>query len=151
MTGDHDWLCSLLFDSPGGDSSGVQDQLRNAQAIYATNKAFAAVLADGTVVTWGDAEAFTDSLDLGKQHGGLTKISDMLHHNYLIYFEMLACLVSMIQILFQSDWNHHLVEFFKMHRRILAATEIPKWIRRWCNFVKLGKGSSWTFYFPGGI
>lgn len=44
----------------GGDSSEVQDQLRNVQSIYATNKAFAAILADGTVVTWGDAETSTE-------------------------------------------------------------------------------------------
>lgn len=60
VTWDRDWFCSLLFGSWGGDSSGVQDQLRNAQSIYATNKAFAAILADGTVVTWGDAETFTE-------------------------------------------------------------------------------------------
>ena len=40
----------------GGESSGVQDQLRNVQRIYATGSAFAALLADGTVVTWGAEE-----------------------------------------------------------------------------------------------
>ena len=40
----------------GGGSSGVQDQLRNVQRIYATASAFAALLADGTVVTWGAEE-----------------------------------------------------------------------------------------------
>ena len=37
----------------GGDSSGVQDQLRGVKQIQATSAAFAAILADGSVVTWG--------------------------------------------------------------------------------------------------
>ena len=37
----------------GGDSSRVQDQLRNVKQISGTDSAFAAILADGTVVTWG--------------------------------------------------------------------------------------------------
>eukprot|EP00438_Fugacium_kawagutii_P013438 Skav230509 [mRNA] locus=scaffold2083:247920:257401:+ [translate_table: standard] len=36
-----------------GDSAEVRDQLRNVQQIHARAKAFAAVLADGSVVTWG--------------------------------------------------------------------------------------------------
>ena len=39
----------------GGDSSAVQDQLRDVQQIQASNGAFAAILGDGSVVTWGDA------------------------------------------------------------------------------------------------
>ena len=39
----------------GGDSSAVQDQLKNVQQIQANCHAFAAVLADGSAVTWGDA------------------------------------------------------------------------------------------------
>jgi uncharacterized glyoxalase superfamily protein PhnB len=38
----------------GGDCSAVQGQLRNVQQIQATDKAFAAILADGSVVAWGD-------------------------------------------------------------------------------------------------
>ena len=37
----------------GGDSSAVRDQLKNVQQIQATDSAFAAILADGSVVTWG--------------------------------------------------------------------------------------------------
>eukprot|EP00439_Symbiodinium_sp_Y106_P016882 s4164_g2.t1 len=37
----------------GGDSSAVQDQLRNVRQIQATDRAFAALLEDGAVVTWG--------------------------------------------------------------------------------------------------
>ena len=38
----------------GGDSSTVQGQLKNVQQIQASERAFAAVLGDGTVVTWGN-------------------------------------------------------------------------------------------------
>ena len=40
----------------GGDSSAVQDQLRNVQKIQATGGAFAAILEDGSVVAWGAPE-----------------------------------------------------------------------------------------------
>ena len=36
----------------GGDNSTVQDQLRGVQQIIATRRAFAAILADASVVTW---------------------------------------------------------------------------------------------------
>ena len=45
----------------GGDSSAVQDQLRNVQQVHATGLAFAAILADGSVVTWGDPHDGGDS------------------------------------------------------------------------------------------
>ena len=45
----------------GGDSSAVQDQLKNVQQIQATQCAFAAILADGSVVTWGLAGFGGDS------------------------------------------------------------------------------------------
>ncbi|CAJ1374405.1 unnamed protein product [Effrenium voratum] len=39
----------------GGDSSQVQEQLRNVRQIQATSRgAFAAILESGAVVTWGD-------------------------------------------------------------------------------------------------
>ena len=38
----------------GGDCSAVQDQLWNVHHIQATHAAFAAILADGSVVAWGD-------------------------------------------------------------------------------------------------
>ena len=38
----------------GGDSSQVQEQLRNIRHIQATVGAFAAILQSGAVVTWGD-------------------------------------------------------------------------------------------------
>ena len=45
----------------GGDSSAVQDQLKNVQQIQACGGAFAAVLDDGSVVTWGRAGDGGDS------------------------------------------------------------------------------------------
>eukprot|EP00439_Symbiodinium_sp_Y106_P085520 s55_g28.t2 len=48
-------------DHNGGDSSAVQDQLRNVRQIQASSTAFAAILADGSVVTWGDSECGGDS------------------------------------------------------------------------------------------
>ena len=37
----------------GDDSRAVQEQLKNVQQIQASQKAFAAILRDGSVVTWG--------------------------------------------------------------------------------------------------
>ena len=45
----------------GGDSSRVQEKLKNVQEIYATQAAFAAILVDGSVVTWGDPTSGGDS------------------------------------------------------------------------------------------
>ena len=44
----------------GGDCSAVQDQLKNVQQIEATNTAFAAILPDRSVVTWGDPRCVGD-------------------------------------------------------------------------------------------
>ncbi|CAE7719238.1 unnamed protein product, partial [Symbiodinium pilosum] len=44
-----------------GHTRSVEAQLRNVQVISATRSAFAALLADGTVVTWGDAATGGDS------------------------------------------------------------------------------------------
>ena len=38
----------------GGDSSSVQDQLQAVTTICSTHRAFAVILNDGHVVTWGD-------------------------------------------------------------------------------------------------
>ena len=46
---------SFTWGDPGwgADSSAVRDQLRGVKQIQATDRAFAAILADGSVVTWG--------------------------------------------------------------------------------------------------
>ena len=57
----------------GGDSSAVQDQLKNVQQIQASRGAFAAILDDGSVVTWGyaihggDSSAVQDQLKTVQQ------------------------------------------------------------------------------------
>ena len=48
----------------GGDSSEVQDQLKNVQQVQATARAFAAILADGSVVTWGSTRHGGDSSEV---------------------------------------------------------------------------------------
>ncbi|OLQ02266.1 Protein pim1 [Symbiodinium microadriaticum] len=45
----------------GGDSSVVQNQLKDVQQIQASFSAFAAILGDGSVVTWGKAFYGSDS------------------------------------------------------------------------------------------
>ena len=45
----------------GGDSSEVQDQLKDVQQLQATEQAFAAILADESVVTWGAPDFGGDS------------------------------------------------------------------------------------------
>ena len=45
----------------GGDSSAVQDLLRNAQHIQRSRSAFAIILDDGSVVSWGNARDGGDS------------------------------------------------------------------------------------------
>ena len=51
----------------GGDSSEVQDQLKNVQQIQATAGAFAAILGDGSVVTWGLPDCGGDSSEVQDQ------------------------------------------------------------------------------------
>ena len=46
-------LCRRGNDSKGGDASAVQDQLKNVQQIHATDKASAAILEAGSVVSGG--------------------------------------------------------------------------------------------------
>ena len=45
----------------GGDSSAVQEQLKNVKQIQASFNAFAAILGNGSVVTWGDSDCGGDS------------------------------------------------------------------------------------------
>ena len=74
------WCCGgdrvLTWGNPeaGGDSSSLQDQLRNVQQIRATLSAFAAILADGSVVTWGDPGAGSCSSDVQDQLRHVRKI-----------------------------------------------------------------------------
>ena len=51
----------------GGDSSQVQEELRNVQHVQATARAFAAILESGAVVTWGDPAYGRDSSQVQEQ------------------------------------------------------------------------------------
>ena len=56
------WGCSNC-----GDYSEVQHELKGVQRIQATGQAFAAILADGSVATWGDASFGGDSSAVQEQ------------------------------------------------------------------------------------
>ena len=58
----------------GADSSLVQDQLKSVQQIQASEGAFAAILADGSVVTWGSDEHGGDSSEVQDQ---LTNVQEI--------------------------------------------------------------------------
>ena len=66
-------MCSrskLLFShllTYGGESSAVQGQLKHVQQIKASDAAFAAILSDGSVVTWGIADDGGDSSAVQEQ------------------------------------------------------------------------------------
>ena len=47
-------------DPEHGGNSSVQDQLRNVQQVQGSLGAFAAILGDGSVVTWGKADCGGD-------------------------------------------------------------------------------------------
>jgi hypothetical protein len=48
-------------EDQAGDSSEVKDQLKGVQQVQAMRYAFAAILATGSVVTWGHPEYGGDS------------------------------------------------------------------------------------------
>ena len=63
------WIgCDLgQIQHSGGDSSEVQDQLKIVQQVQGAFGAFAAILADGSVVTWGDPDSGGDSSEVQDQ------------------------------------------------------------------------------------
>ena len=50
---DYGFVVTWGDDGFGGDSSAVQDQLKNVLEIQASRRAFAAILSDETLVSWG--------------------------------------------------------------------------------------------------
>ena len=66
----------LLRGAPncGGDSGAVQDQLEDVQQIQASFQAFAAILSDGSVVTWGNPACGGDSRGVQDQLKGVQQI-----------------------------------------------------------------------------
>ena len=63
----------------GGDSWAVRDQLKGVLQIQATSRAFAAILADGSVVTWGYASFGGDSSAVRDQLRGVQQIQATDH------------------------------------------------------------------------
>ena len=62
-----------------GDSSMVQEDLRNVKHIQSTESAFAAIRADGHVITWGNEVCGGDSHHLRDQ---LTNVSEIQATDY---------------------------------------------------------------------
>ena len=58
----------------GGDSFGVQEQLQGVKQVQATERAFAAILADGSVVTWGNPDYGGDSSGVQDQLKGVQQL-----------------------------------------------------------------------------
>ena len=58
----------------GGDSTAVKDKLRSVQEIHPTHSAFAAILGDGSVVTWGNPNSGGDSSAVQDQLRALKEI-----------------------------------------------------------------------------
>ena len=58
----------------GGDSSRIQDQLKNVQQVCAAQSAFAAILADGRVVSWGHPDYGGDSSTVQDQLRNVQRI-----------------------------------------------------------------------------
>ena len=65
---------TALFFREGGAGSAVQHQLKNVQQIQASSSAFAAILGDGSVVTWGSAWHGGDSRDVQDQLNNVVQI-----------------------------------------------------------------------------
>lgn len=61
-------------DPDAGDSSKVQGLLRNVQQLQATKCAFAAILADGSVLAWGSQASGGDSSNVQTQLRSVQKI-----------------------------------------------------------------------------
>ena len=62
-----------LTPPDGGDSSDVQDELKNVEHIQANSLAFAALKTNGSVVTWGTLDAGGDSSVVQDQLHDVTK------------------------------------------------------------------------------
>ena len=51
----------MIWGDTDCDSSRVQDRLKGVQQAQASHGAFSSILADGSVVTWGDEHSGGDS------------------------------------------------------------------------------------------
>ena len=61
----------------GGHSAAVQEQFRGVQQVGATSAAFAAILADGSVTTWGNpaAQIIARTAEATRQVAGISEVS----------------------------------------------------------------------------
>ena len=59
---------------PGNSGRDVQEQLKDARKVQANQKAFAAILTDGSVVTWGEGKSGGDSSAVRDQLKGVQHI-----------------------------------------------------------------------------
>ena len=64
-------------DSYGGDSSGIQDQIKGVQEIASNVHAFAAIQTDGSVVTWGGSWSWAGDRNSG---GDSSAVQDKLRN-----------------------------------------------------------------------
>ena len=100
-----------------GDSSTVESQLRDVQQIEATQHAFAAILADGSVITWGDPESVVTAQQLNLSWGMSSRLKP---HSMPLpqFWQMVQLLPGVIQSLWwqlnswisaegcPADWSH---------------------------------------------
>ena len=64
----------------GSDSSAVQDQLRNVQQVQGTGAAFAAILADGSLITWGNRGLVVAALQCKTSSGMCSRSRAQMPH-----------------------------------------------------------------------
>ena len=89
----------MTWGSPhrGSDCSAVQDQLMNVQQIQATGGAFAAILADGSVVAWGHPNLGGDCSAVQEQLKNVQQIQASCYSSQDLIHDLdrgLACDVS---------------------------------------------------------
>ena len=58
----------------GGDSRDVQDRLQNVTKVVASHAAFAALLEDGSVVSWGDPLFGGDDFEVRAELKNIVKL-----------------------------------------------------------------------------
>ncbi|CAE7700394.1 unnamed protein product, partial [Symbiodinium necroappetens] len=67
----------------GGDSRAVQDSLTDVRDLVSTGGAFAALLADGSVVAWGFAECGGDISEMREQLQGVRQLASEQPCNFV--------------------------------------------------------------------
>ena len=73
-TGDLVTFGGYWDECEGGDSSSITASFSNVQTIYSNDQAFAVLMNDGTVVTWGNASNGGDSSSVSSQLTNVVEI-----------------------------------------------------------------------------